>query len=282
MGLESIRSQEETVMINRRDFLKLGSLLLAGGVASQRVQPAQAEPLQAPGPYGGPNLAGWKVTLGDALYNAPGEPPVDITDIKTVHSPGYSEVRANVKRRVIMAHNITYKQVTDPNALNYIHTCSVSFRLPYLPVQDSNATLNGQTVEGGIFIWDGPNTRLDYGMAFQWLVNPWGAGKNPPGSLFIWNGAAWVRIGKLPVNTAWHTLRMVVDFKRRTTLLLLDNKVQLSRFSATSKDSTWGNTVDARFQLEAVSIDPRPANTIKAMHRVQYKNWKWVWEPASG
>jgi hypothetical protein len=66
-----------------------------------------------------------------------------------------------------MAHNITYTSITDPNPYNYVHTCSVSFRLPYFPVMDSAATLDGQTVEGGIFVWDGPHTRFDHGMAFQ-------------------------------------------------------------------------------------------------------------------
>jgi hypothetical protein len=269
------------MVVNRRDFLKLGGALLAGGLASQKSLSVQAESLKAPGPYQGVNLAGWSVKLGDALYNAPGEPPVDITDIKTVHFSGYSEVRANVKRRVIMAHNITCKPITDPSAFNYIHTCSASFRLPYLPVQDPNSTLNSQTVEGGIFIWDGPSTRLDYGMAFQWLVNPWGDDKGPSGSLRVWDGRDWVRVGKMTVDTKWHTLKMVVDFKRKSTLLLIDNIYQLSRFSKTTKDDTWGDTVDARFQVEAISIDPRPDNAIKAMHRVQYKNWKWLWETAS-
>src|SRR5687768_7777258 len=112
-------------MLNRRDFLKLGSALLAGGLVSQKVQPAQAESLKGPRAYQGPNLAGWTVKLGDARYSAPGEPgEPTIADLKTVHFPGYSEVRANVKRRVIMAHNITCTSITDPNAYNYIHTCS--------------------------------------------------------------------------------------------------------------------------------------------------------------
>lgn len=267
-------------MINRRDFLKLGSALLAGGFASAKSVPVQAKSAEAPTLYQGVNLAGWAVKLGDANYAAPGEPPVDMTDIKTVHSTGYSEVRANVKRRVIMAHNITCKSITDPGAFNYIHTCNVSFRLPYLPVPDTTATLNAQTVECGIFIWDGPNTRFDYGMAFQWLVNPWGVGSTPPGALRAWNGNAWIRIGQMALDTNWHNVKMVVDFKRKNTLLMIDNKYHLSRFSRTTKDPSWGVTVDARFQVEAVSIYPEPDN-LQAMHRVQFKNWKWVWETAS-
>jgi hypothetical protein len=268
-------------MINRREFLKLGSALLAGGLASAKSMPVQANQAEALPLYQGVNLAGWSVKRGDSEYAAPGEPPVNNTDITTLHPVGYSEVRANIKRRVIMAHNITSKLLINPGAFNYIHTCSVSFRLPYLPVPDQSLIRNGQTVEGGIFIWDGPNTRLDYGMAFQWLINPWGAGSNPPGALRVWNGTTWVRVGQLALDTNWHTVRMVVDFKRKSTLLLLDNKFQLSRFSGTAKDPSWGNTVDARFQVEAVSIDPRPGNIIKAMHRVQFKDWKWLWETAS-
>ena len=265
-------------MLNRRDFLKLGSMFLVGGLASQKAPSVKAESLTAPILYQGVNLADWTKVQGDGVYPPNG---VEDSDIDTVHFPGYSEVRASVRRRVIMAHNITRRLIVEPNALNSIHTCSISFRLPYLPERNSAATLNGQTVEGGIFVWDGPNTRFDYGMAFQWLVNPWGDNKGPSGSLRAWNGAGWVRVGQLAVDTNWHTLKMVVDFKRKSTLLLIDNKYQLSRFSKTAKDNTWGNTVDARFQVEAISIDPRPANTIKAMHKVQFKNWKWLWETAS-
>jgi hypothetical protein len=30
----------------------------------------------------------------------------------------------------------------------------------------------GQTVEGGLFVWDVLQTKLDYGAAFHWIVNP--------------------------------------------------------------------------------------------------------------
>jgi len=271
-------------MITRRDFLKVGTTVLASGLASIKIMPSQAKSIEVASKiYQGSNMAGWLVELGDAIYAAPGEPPVENADIKTVHRVGYSETRANVLRRVIMAHNITFKRITDPIAFNYIHTCSFSFRLPYLPMMDPNATLNGQTLECGIFIWDGLNKKRDYGMAFQWIVNPWGDGKIPAGTLRVWTGKGWMRVGRLPLDNKWHTAQMVVDFKRKGTLLLIDNKYQLSRYSITIKepDFSWSNTVDARFQVEAISIDPRPDNTIKAMHRVQFKDWKWLWETAS-
>jgi len=263
-------------MINRRDFLKLGGAMLAGGLASTQSMPVKAEPSGASVLYKGVNLKGWKVRLGDAIYP---EGDVSPSDIQTVHFPDYSELQANINNHVIMAHNITFKKITDVTALHYIHTCSVSFRLPYLPALDTAATLNGQTVEAGIFVWDGPKTQQDYGMAFQWIVNPWGDGIYPSGTVRVWDGANWIQVGNLTVDTEWHTLKMVVDFKRKNTLLLLDKQVQLSRFSMTSKNG-WGNTMDARFQVEAVSIDPRPDNIMTAMHQVQFKKWKWLWEMA--
>ncbi|MBI5823680.1 MAG: twin-arginine translocation signal domain-containing protein [Chloroflexi bacterium] len=264
-------------MINRRDFLKFGGALLAGGIAATKFNPVQAREAESPTLIKGTNLNGWIVKRGDAEYPEGG---VNDNDIKTIHQAGYSEVRANVLKRVIMAHNITYKKVVNPALLNYFHICSFLFRLPYLPEQNINLTLNGQTVECGIFIWDGAATRQDYGMAFQWLINPWGDQEDPQGTLRAWNGNRWVHVGQKNVDTKWHTAKMAVDFSRKTTQLVIDNKYYPSQYSITTKPPTWGNTVDARFQLEAVSIDPQPDDVIQAMHRVQYKNWKWLWAAA--
>ncbi|MBI3151995.1 MAG: twin-arginine translocation signal domain-containing protein [Chloroflexi bacterium] len=262
-------------MINRRDFLKVGGAVLAGGLVSAKFNPVQAAEAESVSLIQGVNLQGWTLAKGDA--ECP-DGAVNDNDIKTIHQTGYSELRANVLKRAIMAHNITYKKVINPALLNYFHSCSVLFRLPYLPQQDTSATTNGQTVECGIFVWDGPNTRRDYGMAFQWLINPWGDQEDPQGTIRVWNGTGWIHVGQKPVDTQWHTLKMAVDLKRKTTLLTIDNKFYPSQYSITTKSPTWGTTVDARFQVEAVSINPCPDNIMKAMHRVQYKNWKWLWE----
>ncbi len=268
-------------MINRRDFLKVGGAVLAGGLASMKFNPVQAKQPEIASLFQGANLKGWIVRNGDGEYAAPGEPPVDRDDIRTVHQAGYSEVQANIEQRVIKAHNITFKRITDPAAFNYYHVCSVSFRLPYLPQQDTSSTLNGQTMECGIFIWDGPGKRKDFGMAFQWLINPWGDEEDPQGTIRVWNGAGWIHVGQKTVDTKWHTAKMAVDFTRKTTQLIIDNKYYPSQYSTTTKPSWWGRTVDARFQVEAVSIDPREANIMKALHKVQYRNWKWLWYPAA-
>jgi hypothetical protein len=32
---------------------------------------------------------------------------------------------------------------------------------------------SAQTVDIGLFVWEGATTQLDYGTAFQWVLNPW-------------------------------------------------------------------------------------------------------------
>jgi hypothetical protein len=147
--------RKEEGMISRRDFLKLFPALLAGGYAASVQTIAVKAQKEAFSLYQGANLQGWTVALGDAIYARPGEPQVSLSDIKTIHYTGYSELQANTLRRVIMAHNITHKKIVDSTAMNYIHTCTASFRLPYLPVADENSLLNAQSLEGGIFVWDG-------------------------------------------------------------------------------------------------------------------------------
>src|SRR6185503_13029848 len=94
------------------------------------VQAASAKPAIN---LNGKDLEGWTVDLGDALYARLGEAPVDLTDIETAHLRKYSELSANIKRRIIMAHNVTFKRIIDENVLRYSHECAYQFRLPYLP-----------------------------------------------------------------------------------------------------------------------------------------------------
>ena len=226
--------------------------------------------------YRGSNLLGWEIALGDALYARPGEPSVSLDDVETVHESGYSELQANIHRRVIMAHNITFKRFVDDDAFQFIHTCTYKFRLPYLPQQDANADLNAQTIEGGIFIWDGSGTRLDYGIAFQWILNPW----DEFGNVRTWtdtDGCGWVTVDYLTPDTAWHEVKMVVDFYREATALLIDGVHYLTQFTRTPKPETWGTETAARLQAEIVSIYPEPSG-VRAMHKAQFKDWTWVWE----
>ena len=231
--------------------------------------------------YGGANLTGWEVVLGDALYNCSTEQPVTLSDITTDHQTGYSELHANTVPRSIMAHNISFLRIIDPNALQYVHICGYKFKIPFIPTQDANAPLNAQTFEGGIFIWDGPQTRLDYGMAFQWILNPWGGfdPQSKQGEMRVWTGTSWLPVGSLVLDSArWYEIKMVFDPYRQTTALLFDNIHFATQFSKTAKPVDWGTEVAARLQAEIISIDPRPGCTIKTSHKAQIKDWYWEWE----
>ncbi|WP_129674194.1 hypothetical protein [Candidatus Chloroploca sp. Khr17] len=236
--------------------------------------------------YQGTNLSGWEVALGDALYVRPGECPVTLRDIETVHEPVHSELRANLQRRIILAHNITFKQIINNEALQFVHTCAFKFRLPYLPNTDVNADLNAQTLEGGIFVWDGSQTRLDYGMAFQWGLNPWIGGESVGafGVMSSWinthgDNGTWRNVGRLTPDTQWHEVKMVVDYPRQTTALLFDSQPYLTQFTSIPKPNTWGTEIAARLQVEIISIYPEPT-ALRAMHKAQIKDWSWTWKRA--
>lgn len=231
--------------------------------------------------YRGSNLKGWEVVLGDALYACPTEPPVALSDIETVHFDTYSELRANIVPRAIMAHNITFLRIIDLKALQTFHTCGFKFRIPFTPTQDANAIMNAQTFEGGIFIWDGANTRLDHGMAFQWGLNPWDRFEE----MRIWTGTSWQSVGKLvfakePTSdgSKWYDVKMLLDPDRETTALLFDGVHFATQYSKTTKPADWGTEMAARLQAEIISVDPRPGCTIKASHKAQVKDWYWEWE----
>lgn len=266
-------------MISRRDLLKLVPAVMASNLVTI-LEPHDPN-LKTDKSFHGTNLAGWNVVLGDALYVRAGEPPVTLADIETLHPTSrFSELRANINRRVIMAHNITFKRVIDPFARNYIHTATFKFRLPYIPTNDNNALWHGQTLEAGISIWDGAASRLDYGLAFQWDLNPW----NEFGKFRVWTGQTgagkWVNNGSsLTPDTNWHQAMILVDFKRENTDLIIDGKRHLSSFFKTTRPAAWGKEVAARFQVEIVSIYPEPSG-IKAAHRAQFKDWTWLWNTA--
>ena len=266
-------------MISRRDLLKLVPTVLASKFVT--VLEPHDPTFTTYKSFHGTNLAGWNVVLGDALYVRTGEAPVTLADIETLHpSTLLSELRANINRRVIMAHNITFKRVIDPSARNYTHTATFKFRLPYIPTMDNNTLWHGQTLEAGISIWDGAASRRDYGLAFQWDLNPW----NEFGKFRVWTGQSnageWVNNdSSLTPDLNWHQAQLLVDFKHENTDLIIDGKRQLSHFFKTTRPANWGSEVAARFQVEIVSIYPEPSG-IKATHRAQFKDWTWFWKAA--
>lgn len=252
---------------------------LAGNANSLPLLAAQA--LKTCREYSGANFAGWEVVEGDALYACPGESPVTMSDIRTVHEDEYSELQANILRRCIMAHNITFKRVIDDRAFDFVHAARYEFRLPFLPSADINAQQNGQTVEGGLFIWDGKGTRFDYGMGFQITLNPW----SNFGELNIWStdessDGEWEVVGKLDPDTEWHLVEMSVDFQQKGAFLAIDGIEYPAKFTKTKKPDNWAKETAARLQAEIVSIWPEP-DGIKASHRVQFKDWNWAWKSES-
>lgn len=260
-----------------------------------KMLPATAVTLAAPSPlahlaasatssgtrlYEGADLSGWEVGLGDALYARDGEAPVSLADVETIHHGTYSELRANTLYRIIMAHNITFKRFIDDAAFQYVHTCGYKFRLPYLLEPDDTTTENAQSLEGGIFTWDGGNTRLDYGIAFQWSLNPW----SEFGVIRTWTNndpaGEWTNVSYLEPDTAWHEVKMVIDHPRQTTALLLDGRHVLTQYTGITKPAHWGTETAARLQTEIVSIYPEPSG-MRARHRAEFKDWTWLWEPAN-
>jgi hypothetical protein len=269
-------------MTSRRRFIKSLGTFVAGcliGCKTDSIQAVSAAPPKAT-TFKGSDFLDWEVALGDGVYAAPGEPEVTINDIETINHGGYSELKANIHKRRIMAHNITFKRIIDEHALDVVHTCGYGFRLPYLPAT-SNQEMNPQTIEGGLFIWDGSDTRLDYGMAFQWALNPWGGTDFNYGDIRCWtsdNGGSWVKVGDLTPDTSWHTVTFVFDFRRETTEFKIDSIHYPSNFSQTIKPASWGTEIAARLQAEIISLDPGEQGN-GTLHIAEYKDWNWIWEP---
>ena len=259
----------------RREFLKLAG---AGAVSGLLDPSSQARPgrrtAAAPRDESGADLSGWTVVLGDGVYAAPGEAPVTIDDIETAHDGTLSELRANILRRRIMAHNITYRRIRDSSAFDFTHLFECAFRLPYLPAIGNNDE-NAQTFEGGLFIWDGVTTRLDYGLAFQWGLNPW----ERFGEMRCWTDGSdehWQPVGHLTPDMAWHHLQLILDFRRQATGFAIDGRRFPSQFVAIPKSDTWGAAISAGVQMEVISIYPGETGA-GARHRAQVKDWRWQW-----
>lgn len=217
------------------------------------------------------------MVIGDGIYVQEGERPVDIQDLETVHFGDYSELRANTKGRDIMAHNITFKRIIDDDAFKYNHRVRYEFRLPYKPAK-ADSEYNPQTIEGHVFVWDGPNTRLDYGTGWQWNLNPW---SNGYGTIEAWETSSgierWVPVGFLEPDTSWHTVEAYLDFENNGAWFSIDDVRYEVELTQTAKTG-WGREIAARLAAEIISIWPGETSG-GAKHRAHFRNWVWVWEP---
>jgi hypothetical protein len=264
---------------NRRDFLKTSLASLAGGLAVAPVGSLITHLAgTTPREYRGGNLADWEVVVGDGIYAASGEPPVSLEDIESQHLDGLTLLRANIRYRRIMAHNITFKRIQDDWAFEFAHTAGFRFRLPYLPTPD-RLDLNAQSLEGCLFVWDGGHTRLDYGAGFQWLLNPWDARFGQVNRWSDTNGGEWVPTGYLPPDTEWHSLAIMVDYPTRMTAMWIDDRFYPVGFAATQKPDYWGSQTEARLAAEIISIYPEPGG-LGSLHQAEFKDWFWSWEPS--
>ena len=264
--------------MNRRTFLQMLSTSTVSGVAlHQWAETRAAVPSSGQQIYQAQDLNGWEVALGDGLYTAPNQPPVAPSDIETIHLGTQSELRANTTMRGVMAHNITFKRIIDENALSYIHLSEYEFRLPFIPSTVSWPS-NAQTLEASFFVWDGIQTRLDYGMAFQWILNPW---LSSFGTIRVWtdlNGGEWHDAGYLAPDMGWHRMQMVVDYQQQSTALLIDGFPFLSAFAVIPKPATWDHHVAARLAAEIISLYPGNSGAAP-MHVAEFRHWRWRWLP---
>ena len=264
--------------MDRKQFLKLLGTSVATGFLVRSFEPKQAAAMGLTAlQFSGATLADWKTVLGDGLWTAPNQVPVNSADIQTDQAAAKSILRANISHRGVMAHNITYKSLIDQAMFEYIHTTSYEFRLPYIP-QTNSGIQNAQTFEGGFFIWDGSQTQLDYGCAFQWVLNPW---MSTFGTIYSWSSdgttQGWIPCGFLQPDTNWHQYEMMVDYHNQTCRLTIDQTSIPICFTATPKVG-WGTETAARFQTEIISIWPGNTSTAPS-HAVEIRNWNWNLQP---
>ncbi len=263
--------------LSRRYALKLAAAG-AGVALVGSAWPTNLAHAAAPSDEGGSDLTGWDLVIGDGVWTGPGQAPVGPDDIALAHTGALSELAANVQRRGVMAHAIAFRRYLDLHRLALRHTAEIEFRLPDLPTT-SNWEYNAQTLEMGLFVWDGPDTRLDHGMAVQWVLNPW---VPEFGEIRAWSmteqGPVWLPVGSLTPDTAWH--RMYIDYKPGSGLARLEldgHRIDVAE-TLTAKAAHWGTTIDARLQAEIVSVWPGPNPSVPS-HRAEFRNWAWTATP---
>ncbi|MEM7347681.1 MAG: hypothetical protein AAF485_25900 [Chloroflexota bacterium] len=281
--------------MNRRNFLRVAGISAAGGLATYTLAKAKvAEASSNVVTYNGSDFSDngigqpWEMVLGDGLYAAPGQAWPTVSDLAISHQGTHSELQANTTQRGIMAHNITFNRridnVNSPMpAFDAMHLCKTNFRLPQVP-STSSWPFNAQTLEITFFIWDGSNTLnnpagpMDYGVALQWILNPW---MSTFGEIRTWasdNGGSWISSGYyLTPDTNVHTAELVLDVTHRATALIIDGQDFPISISETPKYG-WGTETAARLSSEMISIWPGP-NPTGPSFEAEFSDWQWDWIP---
>ncbi len=228
----------------------------------------------SPGHTAGADLSSWELTVGDGLYTVPGQAPSGANDISLISHGDRSELAANIHRRGVMAHAIGFKRFADVGDLAFSNTAGVDFRIPFVP-STTNWDMSAQTVEIGLFVWDGAASRLDHGIAMQWILNPWVPNF---GAIRVWQqteqGPAWRQVAHLPPDDRWHRASLEFDADKALAVLAIDGVSIPIATTLTPKPSSWGATVDARFQVETVSLWPGQHQSAPP-HRAEFRNWYW-------
>lgn len=263
--------------LSRRELIGLSAGSIAGGLlsvghlnASQDTALAKLSDKQ----YGGSDLAGWTTIVGDGIYAAPGESPVTEQDIETIHNRTYSELRANLLERRIMAHNLSFHRINDPAAFDFVHTAGYRFRLPS---ELFSPSLEAQTLEGGLAVWDGAQSRLDYHVFFQWRLNRYDDVYKEVATWTVTDDGSWQPVGYLEPDDQWHDFQVIVDFSRKTAALTIDGVPLPTCIAGTPKPASWGSEISARLHAEIISIYPGPAGEGK-LHKAHFKDWYWQWQ----
>ncbi len=261
------------MILHRRTLLHAAGV---GGLASlaTAVLPTGAFAQTAALSLAGSDLSGWSTVLGDGIWTGPGQVPVNSGDVRTDHHGDRSTLWANVNRRGVMAHNITYLPQTDSRALDLTHNASFDFRMPYVP--KGGGTYNAQTLEAGLFVWDGGGSRRDLGLAFQWILNPWMA---EFGHIRVWaqqgDGVVWKSVSYLRPDTETHRAILVLHPAGQLASLHIDGNAIPVAMTRTPKASNWTSDTVARLQNEIISLWPG-SNAVAPSHQAEFRNWTWT------
>lgn len=230
----------------------------------------------------GPTMAGWEVVLGDALYAAPGEPPVTLDDIRTASDASKTTLYANIHARPIMAHNITTDWRYGPDLDTRAQSFATDVRLPYLPSTSPSAAYDPQTIEMSLLGWNG-TTHVAPTCAVQWRLNPWDADQT---ALAFWEpdgtgGSHWVDEQRLAIDTDWHRWRLDLDPATDTCTITIDGAATTSAIGPTPKPPTWTSRHGASVTVEIISIYPGtgPNPTGGREHYAEFRNWVWTIDP---